>query len=59
MRFGVFYERQLPRPWQPDSEHHLFKDALDHLAPTVDAALARRGPAREAPDTGLVPVPGF
>src|SRR3546814_12823027 len=28
MKFGVFYEHQLPRPWGPDSEHKLLKNAL-------------------------------
>lgn len=31
MRFGIFYEHQLPRPWQPESEHTLFKDALEQI----------------------------
>jgi len=29
MKFGSFYEHQLPRPWKPESEHRLIKDALD------------------------------
>jgi alkanesulfonate monooxygenase SsuD/methylene tetrahydromethanopterin reductase-like flavin-dependent oxidoreductase (luciferase family) len=28
MRFGVFYELQLPKPWNDGDEHRLFKDAL-------------------------------
>ena len=28
MRFGLLYEHQLPRPWDGDAEHRLFKDAL-------------------------------
>ena len=31
MRFGIFYEHQLPRPWGPDAEHTLLKDALDQV----------------------------
>jgi alkanesulfonate monooxygenase SsuD/methylene tetrahydromethanopterin reductase-like flavin-dependent oxidoreductase (luciferase family) len=31
MKFGIFYEHQLPRPWDPDSEHQLLKDALDQV----------------------------
>ena len=31
MRFGIFYEHQLPRPWGPDDEHRLFKQALDQV----------------------------
>ena len=29
MKFGLFYEHQLPRPWQPDSEYRLLQDALE------------------------------
>jgi alkanesulfonate monooxygenase SsuD/methylene tetrahydromethanopterin reductase-like flavin-dependent oxidoreductase (luciferase family) len=31
MRFGLFYEHQLPRPWHADSERRLFADALDQI----------------------------
>jgi alkanesulfonate monooxygenase SsuD/methylene tetrahydromethanopterin reductase-like flavin-dependent oxidoreductase (luciferase family) len=31
MKFGVFYELQLARPWQPDGEYRLYHDALDQL----------------------------
>jgi alkanesulfonate monooxygenase SsuD/methylene tetrahydromethanopterin reductase-like flavin-dependent oxidoreductase (luciferase family) len=31
MRFGIFYEHQLPRPWGPDSEHRLLRDALEQV----------------------------
>src|SRR5215471_16958401 len=31
MKFGIFYELQLPRPWGPDSEWHLYQDALAQL----------------------------
>jgi alkanesulfonate monooxygenase SsuD/methylene tetrahydromethanopterin reductase-like flavin-dependent oxidoreductase (luciferase family) len=31
MKFGIFYEHQLPRPWAPDAEHKLLKDALDQV----------------------------
>jgi hypothetical protein len=29
MEFGIFYELQLPRPWEMGSEQQLFKNALD------------------------------
>ncbi|HEX7969908.1 MAG TPA: LLM class flavin-dependent oxidoreductase, partial [Stellaceae bacterium] len=32
MRFGVFYELQLPKPWAPGDEHRLFKQALEQVA---------------------------
>ena len=31
MKFGIFYEHQLPRPWADDGEHKLFKDTLDQI----------------------------
>jgi alkanesulfonate monooxygenase SsuD/methylene tetrahydromethanopterin reductase-like flavin-dependent oxidoreductase (luciferase family) len=31
MRFGIFYEHQLPRPWDADAEHRLLKDALEQV----------------------------
>ncbi len=31
MRFGIFYEHQLPRPWEPDDEHRLLTDALEQV----------------------------
>ena len=32
MKFGIFYEHQLPRPWAVDSEHKLLKNALEQIA---------------------------
>jgi len=32
MRFGVFYELQLPRPWHEGDEARLFHEALDQVA---------------------------
>ena len=31
MKFGIFYELQLPRPWQPHGELNLYHNALDQL----------------------------
>src|SRR6266542_1426393 len=31
MRFGIFYEHQLPRPWGPNDEHRLLTDALEQV----------------------------
>ena len=31
MKFGIFYEHQLPRPWSDGDEHRLLKDALDQV----------------------------
>ena len=31
MKFGIFYELQLPKPWGPDDERRLVQDALDQV----------------------------
>ncbi|MEQ9123210.1 MAG: LLM class flavin-dependent oxidoreductase, partial [Alphaproteobacteria bacterium] len=31
MKFGIFYELQIPRPWEPHTEWRLHHDALDQL----------------------------
>ena len=31
MKFGIFYEHQLPRPWTEDSERILFQNSLDQI----------------------------
>jgi len=31
MKFGIFYELQLPRPWAPDDEFRLYQNALSQL----------------------------
>ncbi|HVM52850.1 MAG TPA: LLM class flavin-dependent oxidoreductase [Acidimicrobiales bacterium] len=31
MKFGIFYEHQLPRPWNEDSERKLIQDALEQV----------------------------
>ncbi len=31
MKFGLFYEHQLPRPWTEGAEQKLFNDALDQI----------------------------
>ena len=31
MKFGIFYEHQLPRPWGETSEQKLFQDALEQV----------------------------
>jgi alkanesulfonate monooxygenase SsuD/methylene tetrahydromethanopterin reductase-like flavin-dependent oxidoreductase (luciferase family) len=31
MKFGIFYEHQLPRPWEPGAELKLFQDALEQV----------------------------
>ena len=31
MKFGIFYEHQLPRPWSDTSEQQLINDALDQI----------------------------
>src|SRR4029077_2122940 len=31
MKFGIFYEHQLPRPWNDGDELRLFQEALDQV----------------------------
>src|SRR6204780_3428563 len=31
MKFGIFYELQLPRPWGPDDERRLYQNALTQV----------------------------
>ena len=31
MKFGIFYEHQLPRPWTSDSEYELLQHSLDQI----------------------------
>jgi alkanesulfonate monooxygenase SsuD/methylene tetrahydromethanopterin reductase-like flavin-dependent oxidoreductase (luciferase family)/putative sterol carrier protein len=31
MRFGIFYEHQIPRPWGDDGERRLMQDALEQI----------------------------
>ena len=31
MKFGIFYEHQLPQPWDEGSELRLYQDALDQV----------------------------
>ena len=31
MKFGIFYEHQLPRPWQADSEYRLLQQTLEQI----------------------------
>ena len=31
MKFGIFYEHQLPRPWDEGSEYQLIQDALEQI----------------------------
>src|SRR6266700_3655689 len=31
MKFGIFYEHQLPRPWRDGDEHKIYQQALDQV----------------------------
>jgi alkanesulfonate monooxygenase SsuD/methylene tetrahydromethanopterin reductase-like flavin-dependent oxidoreductase (luciferase family) len=31
MKFGLFYEHQVPRPWRPDSERRVLEEALEQI----------------------------
>ena len=31
MKFGIFYEHQLPRPWREGDEHRIYREALEQV----------------------------
>ena len=31
MKFGIFYEMQLPKPWGPNSERDIYQQSLDQV----------------------------
>ncbi len=31
MKFGLFYELQLPTPWEEGGENRLFRETLEHV----------------------------
>ena len=41
MKFGIFYELQLPKPWGADDERQLVQDALTAPAATRSPAPSR------------------
>jgi alkanesulfonate monooxygenase SsuD/methylene tetrahydromethanopterin reductase-like flavin-dependent oxidoreductase (luciferase family) len=41
MRFSLFYEHQLPRPWSEDSERRLLEDALEQIVVAERAGFDR------------------
>ncbi len=52
MKFGLFYEHQLPKPcaadeWDPDQKHRLFKDTLADRGPPapVGGVSSHRNPS--------------
>src|SRR5437867_1906783 len=66
MQFGIFYEHQLPRPWQEDSEARLIREALaqvelaDRLGipPTEKRAMWQEAVAQVALMLSETPYPG-
>ena len=52
MKFGVFYEHQIPRPWHKDSEYEHFQNALTQIEladKLVRLRLAGGTPLRNTP----------
>ena len=41
MKFGIFYELQLPKPWVPDDERQLVQDALAQVELAVRGQVPR------------------
>ncbi len=68
MKFGIFYEHQLPQPWDEGAELRLYQDALDQvravakereLAPFIEAALARKPRLPPVEDAQIPRVEAF
>ncbi|MDZ7734640.1 MAG: hypothetical protein U5R31_17550 [Acidimicrobiia bacterium] len=47
MKFGIFYEHQLPKPWTEDSEYDLFHQSLEQIE-LADQAAAMTTPGRSS-----------
>jgi len=49
MKFGIFYEHQLPRPWEPGAELRLFQHALDQVGQPINLPSIKRGRIKPCP----------
>ena len=58
MKFGIFYELQLPRPWQKDSEHKLYQDALTQVELADRVRLRLRLDGGASLPRGILALPG-
>jgi hypothetical protein len=36
MKFGIFYEHQIPRPWHEDSEYDLLNQSLEQICSSLE-----------------------
>jgi hypothetical protein len=41
MKFGLFYEHRLPRPWNENDEFRLLQKALDQVAAAVSNEITK------------------
>ena len=58
MRFGIFYEHQLPRPWDDGAEEKLLSDALDQVELADRARLRLRLGGRAPLPRGVLALVG-
>ena len=54
MKFGIFYELQLPRPWEPHSEFRLYQNALDQVSQLFSRLLFEEGQETEIDKVELI-----
>src|SRR5207249_3619608 len=61
MQFGIFYEHQLPRPWQEDSEARLIREELAGfgVSPAEKRAMWQEAAAQVALMLSQSPYPGY
>ena len=43
MKFGIFYEHQIPRPWDANAEHRIYREALEQVELADRIASITRG----------------
>ena len=50
MKFGIFYEHQLPRPWEHESEYRLLQDSLAQIELAESTQSGLMGAVPDQPD---------
>jgi len=48
VKFGIFYEHQLPRPWSPQSEYARYAHQNEDIVRLTPEELKRKMAAKEA-----------
>lgn len=54
MKFGIFYELQIPRPWYPSSEYEFVQNALEQPVGRVPGLAGQRKAQRGGRSSDVV-----